>query len=235
MQEQRRYRLAGFCVLFFIVAQMFQEIASRLWIPDAPGPEQALQIYLLPVDRVRALLILASILTLVIPYITIAMRHWRTTPIAAATGLIACIAFVGFEFATRSLDLFVVGQSWAIAFHSSTSAAEKATIVHRYVLWSEMVRGIYFPLMLSFLVGSAAFAYAIWQDEDRWSRLASLAFALNALRLLGRIASTFAGQRWLDPLNNTAYFPIVFVINCMLAAWFFHLARTRAAPVSSGN
>jgi hypothetical protein len=52
-------------------------------------------------------------------------------------------------------------------------------ILQRYVVWSGMVHGIYFEIMRSFLLGSAAFAYAIWQDEDRWSRLASLAFALN--------------------------------------------------------
>lgn len=225
-QEQRRYRLAGICIVFFLVAQTFQELASRLWIPDAHGPEQELQVYLLPIDRVRALLILASILTLIVPYITIAMRYWRSTPMAAATGLIACIGFVGFEFTARSLDFFVIGQSWASELHSG-SAAEKAMILHRYLLWSGMVRGIYFEIMLSFLLGSAAFAYAIWQDDDRWSRLASLAFILNGLRLLGRISSTFAGQTWLDALNNTAYFPIVFVINCVLAAWFFHLARLK--------
>lgn len=226
--EQRQYRLAGVCVLFFVAAQTFQEVASRFWIPDAHGPEQELQVYLLPIDRVRALLILASILTLIIPYITIAMRYWRATPIAAAVGLIACAGFVGFEFTARSMDFFVIGQSWATVFREG-SPAEKAMILHRYALWSDMVRGIYFEIMLSFFLGSCAFVYAVWQDVDRWSRLAAAAFALNALRLLGRISSTFAGQRWLDSLNNTAYFPIVFVINAMLAAWFFHLAKDKNA------
>lgn len=226
-QEQRRYRFAGFCILFFIAAQTFQELATRFWIPAARGSEEELLTYLLATDRVRALLILASILVLVIPYITIAMRYWRATPVAAAAGLIASLAFIGFEFTSRSMDFFVVGLSWASAFHSSGSPAEKATIVQRYMLWSDMVRGIYFEIMVSFLLASCAFAYATLQDQDRWSRLASLAFVLNALRLLGRISSTFAGQMWLDSLNNFAYFPIVFVINSMLAAWFFHLARTR--------
>jgi succinate dehydrogenase/fumarate reductase cytochrome b subunit len=98
-------------------------------------------------------------------------------------------------------------------------------IVHRYLLWSDMVRGIYFEIMLSFLLASCAFSYATLQDQDHWSRLASLAFAINALRLLGRISSTFGGKTWLDALNNIAYFPIVSVINCLLAAWFFHLAN----------
>ncbi|WP_035358490.1 hypothetical protein [Edaphobacter aggregans] len=229
-QEQRRYQFAGSCILFFIAAQTFQELATRFWIPDAHGPEHELLIYLLPMDRARALLILSSILLLVIPYIAIAMRYWSATPIAALTGLIAGISFIGFEFTARSMDFFVVGQRWANSFRTSGSPVEKAMIVHRYLLWSDMARGIYFEIMLSFLLASCAFLYATLQDQDRWSRLASLAFAINILRLLGRISSTFAGQTWLDALNNSAYFPIVFVINCLLAAWFFHLANSPLSP-----
>ena len=64
-QEQRRYQSAGFCILFFIAAQTFQELATRIWIPAAHGPEQELLTCLLPIDRDRALLILSSILLLV--------------------------------------------------------------------------------------------------------------------------------------------------------------------------
>jgi hypothetical protein len=124
-QEQRRYQFAGFCTLFFIVAQAFQELATRFWIPAAHGPEQELLTYLLPMDRARALLILFSILLLVMPYITIAMRYWLATPIAAVSGLIAGISFIGFEFTARSIDFFVVGQSWANSFRTSCSPVEK--------------------------------------------------------------------------------------------------------------
>ena len=224
-QEHRRYRLAGLCVLFFIAAQAFQELAFRFWIPASQGPEQELLAYLLPINRVRALLILASILLLTIPFITIAIRYWRATPIAAASGLIAGVGFVMFEFMVRSVDFIVVGQSWANALNRSASPEEKAMIVSRYVIWGDIARGLYFGLLLSFFLASCAFFYATLRDHDRWSRIASIAFALNALRLLGRLSSTFAGQAWLDSLNNSAYFPAVFTINCLLAVWLFHLAK----------
>jgi hypothetical protein len=230
-QQQRRYLLAALCILFFIAAQTFQEFAYRLWIPAAHGPEQELHTYLLPIDRARALLIMASIVSLIVPYVVIALRYRRIALFAAVLGLIFGAAFKGFELSTRSVDFFVVGQSWARAFQAGDTAAGHAAILHRYVVWSDMVRGLYFPLMLSHLLASCAFAYAIWQEHDRWSRLASLAFMLNALRLLGRISSTFGGQLWLDPLNNTAYYPVVLVINGMLAAWFFHLAATSGQAV----
>ena len=62
-----------------------------------------------------------------------------------------------------------------------------------------------------------------------WYRLATLAFVLNALRLLGRLLSTFAGQAWLSGLNDRFYFPAVLVINAMLALWFVRLAKDDAS------
>jgi hypothetical protein len=45
----------------------------------------------------------------------------------------------------------------------------------------------------------------------------------------------FAGQTWLDPLNNTAYYPVVLAVNGMLAAWFFHLAATSGKAVPDSD
>jgi hypothetical protein len=40
----------------------------------------------------------------------------------------------------------------------------------------------------------------------------------------------------LDSLNNTLYFPLIFVIDGMLILWFFYLAReTAKAPMFSGS
>ena len=78
----RHYRAAAFCVLFFIAAQVFQEIASYLWLPEPKGPEQEMLVYLRTVDRVRSLLILFSIVLLLVPYAVIAVRYWQRLPLA---------------------------------------------------------------------------------------------------------------------------------------------------------
>jgi hypothetical protein len=41
----------------------------------------------------------------------------------------------------------------------------------------------------------------------------------------------FAGQKWLDALNNRLYFPAVLVINLLLSAWFFYLAVHPHQPI----
>ena len=233
--ESRHYRLAAACVLFFVIVQVFQEVASRFWIPEAQGPEQELLVYLLVIDRVRALLILLSIVLLIVPYGVIALHYRWRFPLAALLGFAGVLGFIGFELLHRSVDYFVVGRQWATALQASGGAGSRPDIVALYTAWSGFARGLYFPLMLSYMGSSLAFCYATSHDSGLWARLAAFAFGLNAVRLLARMVSTYGGLTWLDPINNTAYFPFVFVINSLLAAWLFHLAaRHRASTTAHG-
>lgn len=232
--EGRHYRVAAFCVLFFVVAQVFQEIASRFWIPEPKNPDQELLVYLLVVDRIRSLAIFFSIVLLVPAYAVVAIRYLPRAPLVAIVGFIGVLGFVGFELLHRSIDYFVVGRQWATALEASGGVGSNADVVERYVQWSNFARGLYFPLMLSYFASSVAFCYATLLDEGRWARIAAFAFALNALRLLARMASTYGGLTSIDAINNTAYFPFVFVINSLLAAWLFHLALRAKRPNAQG-
>src|SRR5271157_4114969 len=208
-----RYRLAAFFVFLFLAAQTFQELAYRLWIPATNGPADELLNYLLPIDKVRSLLIMGTIVGLIVPFAVIALRYRNRAPLASLIGIVFGAAFIGFELAHRSVDFFVIGQ-WAREF-ASASGSQRELVLQRFASWNEMVRGWHFPLLLSYLLASCAFAVATGTDRHRggWYSLAPLAYVLNALRLLGRILSTFAAQRWLDGLNDKLYFPAVFVIN----------------------
>lgn len=223
---RNRYRLSALCILLFLAAQSFQEIAYRFWIPATHTPADELLNYLLPVDKVRALLIMGTIVGLIVPFTVIAIRYYKRAPLASIVGLVFGTAFIGFELAQRSIDFFVVGQGWAREF-AQASGGTRDLVLQRFVRWNEIVRGWYFPLMLSYLVASCAFAMAALTDRHRgrWYYLAPVAYLLNALRLLGRILSTFAGQHWLDGLNDKLYFPIVFLINLLVLSWFLVLAR----------
>ena len=89
------------------------------------------------------------------------------------------------------------------------------------------VRGWYFPLLLSYLLSSLSFGVATWKDsvKNRWLWLAPAAFVVNAARLMGRLLSSYAGQKWLDGFNGPLYFPTVATDCVLLVAWFFLLAR----------
>lgn len=235
--NSRKYEVAaGICVLCFLLAQTFQELSYRFWIPESHSPVDDLNAYLLPVDQVRALLVGGSILLLTVPFVVIALRYHNVTPIASTLGLIFGSAFVGLEIVHRSLDFFVVGKQWAHQLQNATGG-ERDSILQHFSLWNEVVQGWYFPLMLSYLLASICFAAATASDRARgvWYWLAPVGFSLNALRLLGRMLSSFGGQHWLDGFNGKLYFPAVFVINGLLATWFFYLARRCTAERPSNS
>ncbi|HEX7159321.1 MAG TPA: hypothetical protein VF214_09920 [Edaphobacter sp.] len=229
-EMRRRYFAAALCILAFLIAQTFQELAFLFWIPAANSVQDDLATRLLTIDKIRALLVMGSIGLLIIAYVVIALRYRRVAPIASLLGLIFGAAFVGFEVVARSIDFFVVGRHWAQQFHDAAPGPVSDAVLQRFSLWNEMVQGWYFPQMLSHMLCSSAFAFATLKETGSWARLATTAFTLNALRLLGRILSTFAGVTWLSGLNDKFYFPAVFVINSLLVGWLLHLAKTGMEP-----
>jgi hypothetical protein len=121
-------------------------------------------------------------------------------------GLIAGTAFIGFEIAARSIDLFLMGQQWAHQFQAATTFSAREMVLEQFQLWNDFEHAWYFPLFLSHFVSSCGFCVATWKSSG-WYRLGPIAFLLNGLRLIGRILGMFAGQRWLESRNHTSYFP----------------------------
>jgi hypothetical protein len=224
-EPEIRYLAAGLCVLAFLAAQTFQQFAYGSRIPAPKGPADELQNYLLPVDRLRALLVGGTILLLLVPYAAVTLRYFEAAPVASLLGLIFGAGFVGLETVHRGIDYFVVGQKWARQ-HRDASEAERAAILRRYSLWGEVTHGWYFPLLLAHLLASCCYLAVTETDIAKvtWHALAPVAFALNALRLTGRLAGTYGGVARLEALSGKLYYPAVLVINALLAAWFFCLA-----------
>jgi hypothetical protein len=227
MNERFRYLLAAGCLLLFLATQTFQEIAYRFWIPVSHSPQGDLMVYLLPVERTRAILLMVGIMALLVPFVVIARRCFGVAPVASTCGLIFGAAFICFELSQRGVDFSMVGQTWAVQFAQTNSGPEREAILGRFELWNEMVKGWYFPLLLTYLFFSLSFAIATWKDSaaNRWLRLAPAAFVVNAVRLIGRLLSSYAGQKWLDGFNGPLYFPTVLTYGLLLEAWFFLLAR----------
>jgi hypothetical protein len=82
-----------------------------------------------------------------------------------------------------------------------------------------------------------SFAIATWKDSaaNRWLRLAPAAFVVNAARLIGRLLSSYAGQKWLNGFNGWLYFPTVLTDGILLAAWFFFLAAKVTSSVEASR
>ena len=193
-------------------------------MPEPSEPVGQLGVYLLPLDRARAVVVETGILLLTVPFVVVALRYFQRRPITSVAGLIAAGIFVLLETIHRCLDLVLIG-GWARAFQTAPEL-QRSQVLSRFGEWNHFSHAYYLPLLLSYFVASCCFASTTWTDRARGSPypLAPIAYALNAVRLLGRMLSGFAGQTWLSGLAEQLYFPAVFVVNALLAAWFFWTA-----------
>ena len=214
MPHRRLFAVAAVCAGLYLAAQTLQLILGLTLLPSPATPQAEALGRTLPAETLRAVVLLLSFFALIPVYVALALDRFRAAPGAAVCGAIFGIMFVLLEIAYRDIDLFVVSGVWA-----------RAGDLGRLSLWDQAVSGWYLILLLSHFLSSACFALAFRRDATRWDLLAVFSFALNALRLLGRILGGYAGVGWLATLSGPLYFPAVAVVMTLLLVWLAGRAR----------
>lgn len=172
-------------------------------------------------DHWRAILVLVGLLLLAVPYAVIALDRIRLAPVSATLGFAFGVLFLAIELVYRGVELVIIHQGLAPELLAA-GVARREAILGEYAAWNELVVALYLPLLLAGLIASVCFALATWRGEGRWHRIGSLAFSLNALRLVARLLGGYAGVSWLAPFNSLpAYLTGVVVVNALLATWLF--------------
>jgi hypothetical protein len=224
------YRLGSVCCIYYVVAQLIQEITFHLGLDgSATGQAEILQ-RLMPLDQFRQVLILLgfSFIPIMTAYAGVALRRYHLRPAASVLGLGFAFGFVGTEVSIRAIDLFLVSRNWAVQYQAAASETIRQEIAGRIQVWDESVGALYFALLGAHLLSSVCFAMAIWDSNDKWSLVAAVGFGLTAIECAGRILEGYLGQTWLSGANYAAYFPIVFLSLGALAVWLW-----RQAPSAS--
>lgn len=222
------FRLAGIALCMFVAAQLFQALCIVFWIPETQAPAADYAVRLGWVDRSRSLAVLFGIMGLAVAYAVIALDRFAKAPLASLLAFGFAMFFILFELLHRGLDLIMVSQQWAGAFATAADPAARETLIQRLDLWGSFSGAFYFPLLLSGLVAWTCFAIATWNAGNGWLRLASFAFAINALRTLGRLLNSYTGIDTFDFLNGfAAYLVLVLLVNAMLVVWLFRRAAAR--------
>jgi hypothetical protein len=213
------YLFATLCAGFYLIAQTLQRILLLAVLPEYASPLDELLGSRAPAETLRAVAILSSMFLMVPVYAAVALRRFRRSPGAAVCGFAFGLLFVAFEVAYRSLDLFLVGGTWADAVRADPAAA--AAVLERVALWEQAVGAWYFPLLTVHLGSTIAFTFACWprRGGDRWDWLAAAAFGLNGIRLAGRLLGGYGGVAWLGALSQAWYFPLVAVVMTLLTIW----------------
>jgi hypothetical protein len=221
------YRLGAACCVYYVFAQLIQEITFHLGINDSATGEAEILQRLLPLDQFRAVLILLgfSFIPIITAYAAVALRRYRVRPGASALGFAFSFLFVGMEVSIRSVDLFLISRDWAVQYQASASEAIKRAFLARIQIWDDSVGALYFALLGAHLLSSVCFAVATWDRDDKWNRIVALAFVLTAIVCAGRIVEGYMGQTWLAGPNHAAYFPAVLLSVGTLAAWLWNQPR----------
>lgn len=231
----RHFRIAATCVCLFLATQLFQGLCLLVLLPETDSAAEALTQRGQVLDHWRAILVLVGLLLLAVPYAVIALDRIRTAPVAASLGFTFGALFVAIELLYRGVELVRIHGGLAPELSAAT-AARRETILGEYAAWNELVAALYFPLLLAGLIASVCFALATWRGVARWHRLGSLAFSLNALRLVARLLGAYGGVSWLAPFNTLpTYLVGVVAINALLAAWLFRSASGRPHLLRRGG
>lgn len=210
-------RLAFVCLALFLAVQAFQEYVFAA-LSAAGDDAAAWRVTLDPLNRTRAFALLLSFFPLTVGYLVLCAQKLRTAPRRAIAALVFLLLFCCFEIAYRSIEFFVIDGLWTRALLESPDALVRSTMQERLEIFGDLVRGVYFPLMLSQLVGSL-FLFSTTFPAARADMLLRLATGANALRLTARLASTYGGVTALEAFNDRLYFPCVFVVMTALLAY----------------
>lgn len=171
--------------------------------------------------------VLFGILASAATYGVITLDRFTKAPLAALLGFVFITFYIAIELLHRGLDFAMVSRQWAGAFAATTDPSARDELTLRQEFWGSFTSALYFPLLLSGLIARTCFAIATGDAGPGWRRLASIAFAVTALRTFGRLLGSYTGVAWLGFLDSFAlYLVLVFLTNGMLAVWLFKRAAT---------
>ena len=222
------YCLGAVCCIYYVVAQLLQEIVFHLGISDSASGEAEILQRLTSLDQFRAVVLLLafSFIPILAAYAGVALRRYPLRPAASLLGFAFALLFVGSEAGVRSIDLFLVSKKWAAAYQATVDATIRAGIARQIQTWDDAVEAFYYALLGVHLLSSLCFAVAAWDRESFWDRAVSLGFAATTIECASRLAEGYLGQTWLDGVNHAAYFPVVLLNFGTLAVWLWRLPNT---------
>ncbi|NOK33048.1 hypothetical protein HMI49_07545 [Corallococcus exercitus] len=199
----------------YVLAQLAQDVI----LAHAPPESDTVATFAFALsswDRFRAASLLACFICLPAGYAAVHQRLGRQGGWALA-GLMWILVFLAVEMAIRSWEFGVVA-SWQRDWLATPDAAERTRLAGQVDAFSQGVVALYLPLLAVHALASGAFALAL-RGRDRWSQLARVGFALNALRAFLRLGAMHLGLDGLAPVASALYLPLTVFHGLAVAAW----------------
>jgi hypothetical protein len=218
----RHRRIAAVVALIYVAVQSFQWYVFG-HLPEAGDPVQQLLQGPHPLNLARATSMLLSFFGLAYLFLVACGIAWRRNPALAVLAFLGFFVFCLLEVQLRAVELFHVYLALPEQYRATTDTAEHARILAAQGSFQSVQYALYFPLGLSWLLGSVLACLALGRDRMHW--LALWAFGLNAVRLFLRMIDSYLIGPKFDALYGTLYLPLVYLSFVPLAIWLW---RTRA-------
>lgn len=214
----RHRRIAAIVALIFVAVQSFQWYVFGQ-LPEAEGPERQLLQGPHPLNLARAASMLLSFFGLAYLFLVSCGVAWRRNPTLAMLAFLGFFVFCLLEVQLRAVELFHVYLALPAQYQATTDAAEQARILAAQGTFQSVQYALYFPLGLSWVLGSVLICIALGRDRVHW--LALWAFGLNAVRLFLRMIDSYLIGPKFDALYGTLYLPLVYLSFVPLAVWLW--------------
>ncbi|MGN7830220.1 hypothetical protein ACTJI2_01230 [Pseudoxanthomonas sp. 22568] len=214
----RHRRIAAVVALIYVAVQSFQWYVFG-HLPGAGDPVQQLLQGPHPLNLARATSMLLSFFGLAYLFLVACGIAWRRNPALAVLAFLGFFVFCLLEVQLRAVELFHVYLALPEQYRATTDTAEHARILAAQGSFQSVQYALYFPLGLSWLLGSVLACLALGRDRMHW--LALWAFGLNAVRLFLRMIDSYLIGPKFDALYGTLYLPLVYLSFVPLAIWLW--------------
>ncbi|HET9299851.1 MAG TPA: hypothetical protein VFO11_07885 [Candidatus Polarisedimenticolaceae bacterium] len=209
-------RVAAAVALLYVAIQTFQwYVFSKL--PETEDPVISLMQGPLPLNIARAATMLLSFFGLAYLFLVVCGIAFRRRPGLAIAAFLGFFIFCLLEIQLRSVELFWVYLDLPRRYQAATTAPEQARVLEAQATFQAVQHALYFPLGLSWLIGSVLVFLALGDARLDW--LARWAFGLNAGRLALRMLDSYVLGPRFDTLYGNLYLPLVFLTFVPLAIW----------------
>ncbi|UBB23738.1 hypothetical protein LAG73_10090 [Pseudoxanthomonas japonensis] len=214
----RHRRIAAVVALIYVTVQSFQWYVFG-HLPEAGDPVQQLLQGPHPLNLARATSMLLSFFGLAYLFLVACGIAWRRNPALAVLAFLGFFVFCLLEVQLRAVELFHVYLALPEQYRATTDTAEHARILAAQGSFQSVQYALYFPLGLSWLLGSVLACLALGRDRMHW--LALWAFGLNAVRLFLRMIDSYLIGPKFDALYGILYLPLVYLSFVPLAIWLW--------------
>jgi hypothetical protein len=209
-------RAAAAIAILYVAIQTFQwYVFSKL--PETDDPVASLLQGPQPLNLARAGSMLLSFFGLAYLFLVVCGIACRRRPGLAIPAFLGFFTFCLLEIQLRSVELFWIFLELPRRYHAATTALERARVLDAQGTFQAVQHAVYFPLGLSWLIGSVLVLLALGDARLDW--LARFAFGLNAARLALRMLDSYVLGPRFDALYGALYLPMVVLTFVPLTIW----------------